>query len=222
MKILALEFSTSQRSVAVASRDAEGEPRILAEVVETDVNSRGPLGMIEQALSQAGVGREEIKVIVVGLGPGSYTGIRMSIALAQGWQLARPLELKGVTSADAMAHRAWQNGLRDQVTVAIDAQRGDYYVGEYAISEDGFKSTEALSIVPRAALTERILAGAKVLIPEAQPLAGSVSLFPTAKDLAALITGKHGVSVTSTLEPVYFRPISFVKAPPLSPLVSTP
>lgn len=176
--------------------------------------------MIEQALSQAGVRREEINVIVVGLGPGSYTGIRMSIALAQGWQLARPLELKGVTSADAMVHQAWLIGLRDQVTVAIDAQRGDYYVGGYAIREDGFKSTEALNIAPRAALAERIAAGAKVLIPESTPLAGSTSLFPTASDLAALVAGKHGVSVTSTLEPVYLRPISFVKAAPLSPLVS--
>ena len=48
-------------------------------------------------------GREAIEAIAVGLGPGSYTGIRAAIALAQGWQLAREVKTLGVSSVAAMA-----------------------------------------------------------------------------------------------------------------------
>ena len=44
--------------------------------------------MIEEALREAGLEREQIEVLAVGLGPGSYTGIRVALSLAQGWQLA--------------------------------------------------------------------------------------------------------------------------------------
>ena len=62
--------------------------------------------MIESALRQAGLEREEIECIAVGLGPGSYTGIRAAIALAQGWQLARGVKLLGVSSAECLATQA--------------------------------------------------------------------------------------------------------------------
>ena len=91
MKLLALEFSSSQRSVAVLNATPSGTTCF--EVVET--GGLGPLGMIEQALSNAGVEREQIECIAIGLGPGSYTGIRAAIALAQGWQLASGVKLLG-------------------------------------------------------------------------------------------------------------------------------
>ena len=52
--------------------------------------------MIESALAEAKIEREQIEVIAVGLGPGSYTGIRAAISVAQGWQLARGVKLLGV------------------------------------------------------------------------------------------------------------------------------
>ena len=83
MKILALEFSSQQRSVAIV--DDSG---VLSEIT-TDQLKTGPLVLIEQALQQAQIGREEIQRLGIGIGPGSYTGIRSAIAVAQGWQLAR-------------------------------------------------------------------------------------------------------------------------------------
>jgi tRNA threonylcarbamoyladenosine biosynthesis protein TsaB len=86
MAILALEFSSVRRSVALA--DAAGA--VLAEAVE-ESTGRGTsaFGLIEQALSVAQLTREAVAVVAVGLGPGSYTGIRAAIAVAQGWRVRR-------------------------------------------------------------------------------------------------------------------------------------
>src|SRR4051812_20555157 len=100
MKILALEFSSSQRSVAVV------QPGEFHEAL----GSHEPFAMIDEALRGAKLEREQIDCIAVGIGPGSYTGIRSAISIAQGWQLARPIKLLGVSSADAIAAQAHAGG----------------------------------------------------------------------------------------------------------------
>src|ERR1035438_4492910 len=85
MTILALEFSSPQRSVAVLR--TEGAV-MAAEAIETGRQRTNAFGMIEQVLAGTKIEREQIEVIAIGLGPGSYTGIRAAISLAQGWQLA--------------------------------------------------------------------------------------------------------------------------------------
>ena len=63
----------------------------------------GNLALVERALAQANCRREEIAVVAVGLGPGSYTGIRSAIALAQGWQLGRGVKTLGISSVECLA-----------------------------------------------------------------------------------------------------------------------
>ena len=88
MTILALEFSSPQRSVAVVRRHAGDASFVASEVVEAGAGGTRVLGMIENALREAGLEREQIEVLAIGLGPGSYTGIRVALSVAQGWQLA--------------------------------------------------------------------------------------------------------------------------------------
>src|SRR5215469_7437488 len=97
MTILALEFSSEQRSVAVA-RDGT----VLNETVETGGRGTAAFAMIEKVLTVAKIEREQIQAIAVGLGPGSYTGIRAAIALSEGWKLARGIALTGVSSVAAI------------------------------------------------------------------------------------------------------------------------
>ena len=92
MKILALEFSSRQRSVAITDGD-----QLLAHV-ETDEFRQSPLTLIDRALTEACLPRDSITTIALGIGPGSYTGIRGAIATAQGWQLASNVHLLAVPS----------------------------------------------------------------------------------------------------------------------------
>ena len=113
MKILALEFSSPQRSVAVADGG-----RAVSEVIEAGASGTQAFGMIEAALREAKLEREQIECIVIGLGPGSYTGIRAALSIAQGWQLAREIKLLGISSVEAIAAQAqadvWSSAFRRQ------------------------------------------------------------------------------------------------------------
>src|SRR5262245_2062320 len=106
MKTLAIEFSTDQRSVAVlVGEDVRGT------AAESSTRDTHAFALIEQALKQAEVKREEIECIAIGTGPGSYTGIRAAIAIAQGWQLARPIQLAGVSTVENLIFEAQQKSI---------------------------------------------------------------------------------------------------------------
>ena len=49
---------------------------------------------------------EEIDCLAIGIGPGSYTGIRAAISIAQAWQLARSVNLLSISSVDCLAAAA--------------------------------------------------------------------------------------------------------------------
>lgn len=185
-----------------------------AEVVEMGGRATKALGMIEEALRQARIEREQIDCVAVGLGPGSYTGIRAAISLAQGWQLAAEVKLAGVSSAEAVAAQACDDGLRGRVAVVIDAQRKEFYLADYELTESGWREVKPLRL---AALAEvQAAAGlGPVVGPEiTRWFPGAKAVFPRAAMLALIARSKTGFIRGEELEPVYLRPTQFVKAPP--------
>src|ERR1035441_8842194 len=146
MKILALEFSSPQRSVAVVHGGAEGGPLCLGEAIETGGRITNPLGLVEHALRQAQLDRTQIECLAVGLGPGSYNGMRLAIALAQGWQLARPVNLLGISSVECLAAEAQAEGIAGRVEIVIDAQRGEVYLAGYELSAATRREVEPLRL----------------------------------------------------------------------------
>jgi len=213
MKIVALEFSSLQRSVAVLDTpDSGGSTE--AEVVETGLTENRPLGMVEQALREAGLEREQIELLVIGLGPGSYTGIRAAIALGQGWQLARGVKLLGISSAECIAAQAQTDGLRGPVAVIIDAQRNEFYHARYELTDEGRRELAPLKLVTPAEVKAN-LAGQILIGPEATKwFADGRQVFPRALTLARLAFGRTDFVPGEELEPIYLRETKFVKAPP--------
>jgi tRNA threonylcarbamoyl adenosine modification protein YeaZ len=241
MKILALEFSSPLRSVAVAlgapslipqeeraglpsiGSAKEGERRLLltthvvscSEVVETGGRAAKALGAIEEALRQAQLEREQIECVAIGLGPGSYNGIRAAIALAQGWQLARAIKLVGVSSAQCVAAQAQAEGLAGRVAVVIDAQRGEFYLGSYEIGAQDCSEVHPLRLAAMSQVQECQKSGQQIIGPEATKwFPGSHVVFPRAATLARLALGRSDFVSGEKLEPIYLRATNFVKAPP--------
>lgn len=200
MTMLALEFSSARRSVALARGGA-----VLAEASQqTESRATDALGLIEKVLSDAKVLREEIEVIVVGLGPGSYTGIRAAIAVAQGWQLATGVKLLGASSVAAMAAMAQMANIFGRVSVAVDAQRGEFYVATWEISAGSCAEILPLRIVA-AAEVARLKAAGEIIVGE--------DFFPTAAAVARLAAGRNDFVAGAELRPVYLRETAFVKSP---------
>ena len=146
MKILALEFSSSQRRVAVAENDS-----VLA-TVTTDNLKTSPLTLIDKVLQKARLDRATIEVVALGIGPGSYTGIRSAIATAQGWQLARNINLLPISSAEVLAATARANGQHGETHLLIDAQRNEYYHATWNLTDESQTETAPLRIIDMEAV----------------------------------------------------------------------
>ncbi len=213
MKILALEFSSEQRSVAVV----EGtDSRVLALGVDC-TRQNSSLVLVENVLRESKVEREQIEVIAVGIGPGSYTGIRGAIALAQGWQLASAGKIKiiGVRSDACLARAAQQKKYFGKVCVLIDAQRKEFYASGFEISTDKIQEVEPLRLVGFEAAQSLARSGDIVVGPEVKKwFEAGRELFPDAGILGGMAVGRSDFVSGDVLEPVYLRETNFVKAPP--------
>jgi tRNA threonylcarbamoyladenosine biosynthesis protein TsaB len=210
MMILALEFSSPQRSVAVWRA---GGGHGVAEAVETGGHATNAFAMVEKVLSRTGIEREQIDLIGIGLGPGSYTGIRAAISVAQGWQLARGIKLLGAPSADCLAVQARADKIFGRVGVVIDAQRNELYLATYEIGAEGWREIEPLKILPVSDVQARARLGEILIGPEVTRwFATSRTLFPRAAALAELAAGRGDFTPGEKLEPIYLRETNFVKA----------
>ncbi len=210
MKILALEFSSDQRSAAVV---VDGLLRGRAQ--ETGTREGRPLGLIAAALSAAALEREDIECLAVGLGPGSYAGIRSAIALAQGWQLARGAKILGISSVECLAAQAQAEKIFGRVNVVSDAQRNEFYLASYDASAAGYREAVPLRLATREEVLALAQAGEIVLGPEVEKwfAAGRV-LFPDAAMLGQMAAQRRDYLPGERLEPIYLRETRFVKAPP--------
>jgi tRNA threonylcarbamoyladenosine biosynthesis protein TsaB len=208
MTILALEFSSEQRSVAILRGGL-----VSGEAIETGGRNTAAFGMIESVLAQAKIEREDIEAIAVGLGPGSYTGIRAAIALAQGWQLAREIKTTGISSVAAMAALAREEKILGRVSIIVNAQREEFYLATWEITETGQKEIEPLKILPLAEVQLRAAKGDILIGPEAAKFSSGRTLFPHAKAIARLAMSPGDFLPGEKLEPIYLRETNFVKAP---------
>jgi tRNA threonylcarbamoyladenosine biosynthesis protein TsaB len=206
MTILALEFSSARRSVALA----DGAGALLAEAAEeTGGRGTGAFALIERVLAEAKLARGAVEVVAVGVGPGSYTGIRAAIAVAQGWQLACGTRLLGISSVESLAAQAQKDQFFGRVNFLVDAQRGEFYLAQWDIARDARTEVVPLQIVTAAEIQSRQAAGEVCAGPESVR-----QLFPTAAAVAALAAGRGDFITGDKLEPIYLRATSFVKAPP--------
>lgn len=214
MKILAIELSSNQHTAAVLGPGGRAGLTI-SEAVETGSRATRPFGLIERALQEALLEREQIECVAVGLGPGSYTGIRGAIAVAQGWQLARGVKLLGISSAECIAAQAWFEGQRGRVYVVIDAQRGEFYLAGYDLDEKASREVDPLKLAAPEQVRALASAGAVLAGPEVTKwFANGRVQYPRAAMLARLAMNRTNFTPGEKLEPIYLRETHFVKAPP--------
>lgn len=133
MKLLALDTSTEACSVAL---QIGAEILSLYEVCPQQ-HSKRVLPMVQQLLSQAGIALKDLDGIVFGRGPGSFTGVRIGVGVAQGLAFGAGLPLYGVSTLAAMAQAAKRLYHADKVVAAIDARMAEVYLGCYQLDAAG-------------------------------------------------------------------------------------
>jgi tRNA threonylcarbamoyl adenosine modification protein YeaZ len=216
MKILAFEFSSNHRSVAAVEGEGAGGFHVLAEAAEAATRQTPAFRLADDVLARADWAKSEVECMAVCLGPGSYTGIRISLAIAQGWQLMIGGKVCGVDAPSCLAEQLWRAGERGGVVLAIDAMRGEFYAAEFQLEEVGWKQLDELRITTKVEMEAYQAAGKRVCGPDLQ------KVFPTARPLyasasiVAELAAKRGeFKAANELEPIYLREVSFVKSPPI-------
>ena len=145
--VLAFDTSTDMLACAVArwtsleSRGAALEVLASADHLCRRQANVELVGSVQEALTKAGCGMSDVDAVLVGRGPGSFTGVRIGVATAKGIACGAGLPLFGASALDAMAWSAWKNGIRGKLAVAGDAMRGEVYPGIYLLDDEGAHRT---------------------------------------------------------------------------------
>ncbi len=180
---------------------ADGNPR----------HSTGLLGELERAVEAAG-GWDAVGRIAVGLGPGSFVGIRIGLATARGLAASTGLPVSGVCTLDAIG-RAMGGGL-----AVIDARRGEVFAALYATS--GERLWEPLLSAPgdlaerAAGLAEPLPAAGSGAVRFRDELASRGIEIPDDADPLHRVAARHVCALAEArserdeepLEPIYLRP----------------
>ncbi len=129
MKILAIDTSTQALGVALL----EGERIIAESITNLKINhSIRLMPTIEEVLATVGWQPEEIELVAVTKGPGSYTGLRVGITTAKTYAWTLGIPLVAVSTLETMAYPLRHFG--GAIAPIIDARRGEVYTGLFSVN----------------------------------------------------------------------------------------
>ena len=132
MILLAIDTSTTTSALALLLADGAtttiaGDP--------SQRHGRGLVAAIGGLLSSNGLTPRDVDAFAVGLGPGSYTGLRVGLTAMKVMAYAVGRPLSGLDSLEAIARNAPADALR--VSAIADAQRGEFYAADFSRTESG-------------------------------------------------------------------------------------
>jgi tRNA threonylcarbamoyladenosine biosynthesis protein TsaB len=187
---LVIDTSASVGSIAL------GNAQVVVQAIEFHGPQRHSASLFP-ALTRLGIPRLKLRRIIVGLGPGSFSGIRVALAAAQGLALAQGVPVVGICSAYSVA---LQHKKVTRLGVFADAKRREAFLTEF---ENGELKRETY-LIPMAEIGEH--ASKFTLAVSAEPLAGiPVRSYPRAQDFLALPDSLPGWVKDQPLEPIYLR-----------------
>jgi tRNA threonylcarbamoyladenosine biosynthesis protein TsaB len=205
MKILALELSSGQGSVAWLEDDREP-------FVRTFANDRKHSGLFFENLQLCSREFGAPDTIVVGIGPGSYAGVRIAIATALGLRAASVAKLAGIPSICAIETTA------REYCVIGDARRESFFFGRI---NDG-RIMEGPSLHSRLEL-ERKISELAVPLYASEPLPQfprAALAYPSARRLAEVARDRvDELADTRSLEPIYLR-APHITVPKVAPMIA--
>jgi tRNA threonylcarbamoyladenosine biosynthesis protein TsaB len=112
---------------------------------------------VQDVLTESGTLLTELDALAFGRGPGSFTGVRIGIGIAQGLALGAELPMIGVSTLATMAQGAWRKTGATRVLAAIDARMGEVYWAEYQRDEQGvWHGEETEAVLKPEAVRERL------------------------------------------------------------------
>jgi tRNA threonylcarbamoyladenosine biosynthesis protein TsaB len=221
MLILAIEQSTSVSSIALLSDDS-----VVTEQVWDDQTSRNQhlFTVLPDLFKNACIDPQSIDIFAIGLGPGAFSALRISLSAIRGLAMPDSKPVFGLSSAEALAWHIIQCEEKQSVTVIGDARRGSLWLAGFEASGDIVKMQIPFALTDWDKLPADVKSGVTVTsdwqrIGErlSQSLPAPVELIkerrvPAASDVGKLALMKLRNGETSLpLKPIYLHPPVFVE-----------
>lgn len=158
MKVhLALETSTRAPSLAGAA----GERRVEIRLSSERAQASDLVPALERLLGELGATPLEVAGVLVGLGPGSYTGLRIGVATALGLARGCGAALRGIPSSEALAFGELEPG--EECCQILDARQGALYLAHYRRLEAELETLRAPCVLEPAELARALPPGIPLL-----------------------------------------------------------
>ena len=160
MIVLGVDTSTDSLSVGLIN-----EEKILAEYNIPGILRHSSLLVptIEKTLKKTGIGIAEVGLYSVGLGPGSFTGLRVGVTAVRALAIASDRPLKGIPTMDAIAHNAFiylrkkkEDRKRLKICPVLDAKKNQVYSCIYSYRGDKIIRESDYLLEPVSALIKRL------------------------------------------------------------------
>ncbi len=146
MRILAVETTESLGSLAAMQ---DGNLLLERELDAAKRTAQSLAPALKSLLAEVGWRPEEVGLVAVTTGPGSFTGLRVGVATAKAFAWAAGADIFGVDTLEVVAN-ATPAGV-DLVSVAVDAQRGDVVAATFRREADGWLcATGSAQLMPAA------------------------------------------------------------------------
>jgi tRNA threonylcarbamoyladenosine biosynthesis protein TsaB len=215
--LLSIETSTPRSSVALADQD---HTLVSASLGIGRRHGEFLAPAIRFCLDQAGLEARDVTGVVVGTGPGLYTGLRVGIATAKTFAAALQLPVLGLSGLDVLAFQMRHS--RRLICATLDARRKELFWAFYRCAPGGVQRESELRVGSPDKLTGEIQAAAEECLVVGDgglryaerfrdvdaELAGPEHAFPDAADLAALAAPRFVREQTeryADLTPLYLR-----------------
>jgi tRNA threonylcarbamoyladenosine biosynthesis protein TsaB len=193
MRILAIETAGMRGSVAVVERDQLRAERTL-DAPRRSAQSLAPA--IAELLEEAGWQPQDVQLVAVATGPGSFTGLRIGVTTAKAFAYAAGCEVIGVHTLEAIAARAAAGVSR--LWAVLNAERGELFAAEFARAADGaLREVTPTSVVNGESWLAALAPGSVVSGPGLERLldrlpAGVTALEPALWSPTASVVGRLG------------------------------
>ena len=210
MTVLAIDRSTPRGTFAVVCDDEEITFSVFREKAP-----RSPewFPTLVAALKKCGLAPAALDAIVIGTGPGSFSGIRAVLAAAQGLALPSDTPVYGVLSSSALAAAEASRASASRVAVVGDARRGSLWL---AILDDAAPTPPRLVPYDAAPTALEKLADARIVSPDADRVRAILAqrmerppeifeALPTARDVSAFFAA-HPEAAVRDPTPAYLHP----------------
>ena len=153
--MLGLDTSSAIATFAIVS-----DSKITASIERPAASHGAALpGAVDEILRDAGIVMRDLGAIAVGVGPGSFTGLRIGLSYAKGIAMATGCSMAGVPSFDAIALAALEHSnapLGASICAIADARKGEAYFALYRVVGDGLEKVIEESVAPLERMASQI------------------------------------------------------------------